>query len=269
MNGFTLNNTIVTQLLSISRLAGEEILNVYNSDDFGVEHKKDDSPLTKADKAAHTKIMEYLSVTGIPTLSEEGADISYEERKQWSSYWLVDPLDGTKEFIKRNGEFTVNIALIENGLPVFGVIFSPILDKMYYGGTALGYSKVVTNNGNDELLMANSKTESLEALLTKDTVAVVASRTHRNKETEDFIGSLKNNEIVSMGSSLKFMMLAEGKADVYPRFAPTMEWDTGAADAILLSIGYNVCQVNSENKVSTIPLEYNKKNLLNPSFICF
>jgi 3'(2'), 5'-bisphosphate nucleotidase len=269
MDGFTLNNKIVTQLLSISRAAGEEILKVYNSDDFGVEHKTDDSPLTKADKAAHNKIMEYLSITGIPTLSEEGADIPYEERKQWNSYWLVDPLDGTKEFIKRNGEFTVNIALIENGLPVFGVVFSPILDKMYYGGTALGYSKIVTNNGNDELLMANSKTESLEALLTKDTVAVVASRSHRNKETEDFINHYKNTELRTMGSSLKFMILAEGNADIYPRFAPTMEWDTAAAHAILLSIGYNVYHVHSENKVSTIPLEYNKKNLLNPSFICF
>ncbi|MGY8847432.1 MAG: 3'(2'),5'-bisphosphate nucleotidase CysQ family protein, partial [Bacteroidia bacterium] len=110
MDDFTLNNNVITQLLSIARLAGEEILKVYNSDDYGVEHKTDDSPLTKADKAAHNKIMEYLSITGIPTLSEEGADIPYEERKQWNSYWLVDPLDGTKEFIKRNGEFTVNIA---------------------------------------------------------------------------------------------------------------------------------------------------------------
>jgi 3'(2'), 5'-bisphosphate nucleotidase len=269
MDGFSLSKNIVTQLLSISRLAGEEILKVYNSNDFGVEHKTDDSPLTKADKAAHNKIMEYLSITGIPTLSEEGAAISYAERKQWNSYWLVDPLDGTKEFIKRNGEFTVNIALIENGLPVFGVIFSPILDKMYYGGTALGYAKIATNNGNDELLMASSKTESFEALLTKETVSVVASRSHRNKETEDFIGSLKNNEIVSMGSSLKFMMLAEGKAHVYPRFAPTMEWDTAAAHAILLGIGYDIYQVNSEDKVTPNSLQYNKKNLLNPSFICF
>ena len=269
MDDFTLNNNIITQLLSIARLAGEEILKVYNSDDYGVEHKTDDSPLTKADKAAHNKIMEYLSITGIPTLSEEGADIPYEERKQWNSYWLVDPLDGTKEFIKRNGEFTVNIALIENGLPVFGVVFSPILDKMYYGGTALGYSKIVTNNGNDELLMANSKTESLEALFTKDTVAVVTSRSHRNKETEDFIGSLKNNEIVSMGSSLKFMMLAEGKAHVYPRFAPTMEWDTGAADAILRGINYKVLQVQKDCSISTKPVSYNKENLLNPFFISF
>jgi 3'(2'), 5'-bisphosphate nucleotidase len=140
---------------------------------------------------------------------------------------------------------------------------------MYYGGTALGYSKIVTNNGNDELLMANSKTESLEALFTKDTVAVVASRSHRNKETEDFIGSLKNNEIVSMGSSLKFMMLAEGKAHVYPRFAPTMEWDTGAADAILRGINYKVLQVQKDCSISTKPVSYNKENLLNPFFISF
>jgi 3'(2'), 5'-bisphosphate nucleotidase len=247
-------------------VAGDEILKIYNTSDFGVESKSDNSPLTLADKQAHLAIVKQLESTNLPILSEEGRSIPFEERKKWETFWMIDPLDGTKEFIKRNGEFTVNIALIENNQPVLGIVYSPVLDKLYFGGSVVGFSKLKTTDTEVELVKKSGTT--LEELKTKDQCRIVASRSHRNAETEDFIASCANTDIVSMGSSLKFMVLAEGNADIYPRFAPTMEWDTAAANGVSRGLGYNVYQV-IENKPTQELVKYNKEDLLNPYFIAY
>ncbi len=247
-------------------LAGKDILEVYHQDDFGIETKDDESPLTTADKKAHLRIVEGLKGTDIPILSEEGRSILFEERNDWSLFWMTDPLDGTKEFIKRNSEFTVNIALIEQGKPILGVVYAPVLDKLYYGGTAVGFSKMTSTD--DETILNHRKESTLEEIK-NNSARIVASRSHQNLATQDFINSCKNSELVSMGSSLKFMLVAEGNADVYPRFAPTMEWDTAAADAILRGLGYNIFQVSDEGNITSHTVEYNKQNLLNPYFIAY
>lgn len=247
-------------------LAGKDILEIYHQDDFGIETKDDESPLTTADKKAHLRIVEGLKGTDIPILSEEGRSIPFEERNDWSLFWMTDPLDGTKEFIKRNSEFTVNIALIEQGKPILGVVYAPVLDKLYYGGTAVGFSKMTSTD--DETILNHRKESTLEEIK-NNSARIVASRSHQNLATQDFINSCKNSELVSMGSSLKFMLVAEGNADVYPRFAPTMEWDTAAADAILRGLGYNIFQVSDEGNITSHTVEYNKKNLLNPYFIAY
>lgn len=234
--------------------AGIEILKVYRSADFGVEIKGDDSPLTKADRAAHEVIVSFLEKTELPILSEEGKDIPYETRKAWDYFWLVDPLDGTKEFIKRNGEFTVNIALIHQGIPVIGVVYSPVLEWMYWGNSEEGAWKQVKN----ESPISLKKEEGCNV------ETIVASRSHLSPETQQFIDQYPGAEVISMGSSLKFLLVAEGKAQVYPRFAPTMEWDTAAAHGVLLAAGGEVLQWPEKT-----PLVYNKKNLLNPWFICW
>jgi 3'(2'), 5'-bisphosphate nucleotidase len=249
-------------LIEAAMAAGKEILKVYNTADFGVEMKGDNSPLTKADKAAHVAIMGYLNTTGIPVLSEEGASISYQERSKWNEFWMVDPLDGTKEFIKKNGEFTVNIALIKNGKPTFGVVYVPVTGELFIGGVSNPAVKIV--NGTENKLQEKDNTTALTALENKTGIRVVASRSHLNSDTEAFMNRLNNPVIVSMGSSLKFMAIADNKADVYPRFAPTMEWDTAAAHAVLNSLGIKVLQQNSSDE-----LVYNKENLLNPYFICY
>jgi len=236
-----------------SLLAGERILQIYNSEDSAVELKGDDSPLTKADKAAHDIIVSQLVPLGIPVLSEEGRDIPYSERKDWEYLWVVDPLDGTKEFIKRNGEFTVNIALVREGKPILGVVYAPVIDKLYAGANELGAT--LTVNGEVSSLAYRTVLD-----LSQSNLRVVASRSHLNDDTQAFLDGLINPEIVSMGSSLKFMMIAEGQADVYPRFAPTMEWDTAAAHAILLELSGEVVDTNG------LSLKYNKENLLNSYF---
>ncbi|RKQ50938.1 3'(2'),5'-bisphosphate nucleotidase [Roseivirga pacifica] len=245
------------ELLSIAREASshasKEILKIYESEDFGIDMKSDDSPLTKADKKGHEVICSHLEKTGIPILSEEGKHTAYEERKNWERLWIVDPLDGTKEFIKRNGEFTVNISLIDNGKPIIGVVDAPVLGVQYYGISEKGGFKS-TNGVEDKLNEISAFDEKKEGL------KVVASRSHLNEETQSFLNKLNAPEIVSMGSSLKFMMVAEGKADIYPRFAPTMEWDTAAAHAIISAMGGRV--VTPEG----VELIYNKHNLLNPYF---
>lgn len=246
--------------------AGAEILKIYNTADFGVEMKADNSPLTLADQKAHNIIVGFLSETNLPILSEEGRTIPFEERSGWEMFWMVDPLDGTKEFIKRNGEFTVNIALIENNQPVLGVVYAPVLNKLYFGGAAVGFSNLL--NGEGEVKLNASKNLPLTVITAKKGCRIVASRSHRNQETEAFIDSCAAPDLVSMGSSLKFMVIAEGNADVYPRFAPTMEWDTAAADGVLRGLGYNVFQV--VNKLPTSNwVKYNKEDLLNPYFIAF
>ncbi|MBD3629411.1 3'(2'),5'-bisphosphate nucleotidase CysQ [Cyclobacterium sp.] len=247
----------ISQLTKIAvtaaKLAGQEILKIYHSADFGVEMKSDDSPLTLADKAAHEEIMKYLSETGLPVLSEEGKSIPYEERKNWEYFWMVDPLDGTKEFIKKNGEFTVNIALIHRDTPVMGVVYAPVLDRMYWGNAEEGVWK---QEGKEKARM-------LKRPENKMVRAIVASRSHLSPETQEVIDRYPDAEVISMGSSLKFMLLAEGKAQLYPRFAPTMEWDTAAAHGVLLALGFTVKKTDNNQ-----PLLYNKQNLLNPFFIC-
>jgi 3'(2'), 5'-bisphosphate nucleotidase len=248
--------------------AGNEILKVYNSDNFNVEIKKDKSPLTRADKNAHNKIAEYLNKTDIPVLSEEGRDIPHAERKKWHKLWIVDPLDGTKEFIKRNDEFTVNIALIENHNPVFGVIFVPVTGDLYFGIGNVGAYRL--NISDIDIFTIDNVDKIIEKSVrlpqkSERPFTVVASRSHLSPETEQFINKLKseNPDLVSIsrGSSLKLCAVAEGSADIYPRFAPTMEWDTAAGQAIVEAAGRTVTQVSGE------PVVYNKQNLLNPWFI--
>jgi 3'(2'), 5'-bisphosphate nucleotidase len=253
----------IDKIVSVAVDAGKAILKVYEEEDFSVESKADNSPLTKADKAANEVIVSALKklYPEIPIISEENKTVLYEERKSWNLFWLVDPLDGTKEFIKRNGEFTVNIALIENGKPVAGVVHVPVTGVTYYGDIKEGAFK-----------WFNGKVEKLEngyvPYTEKQFVKVVASRSHLSDETKQFVDDLekqgKQIEFVSMGSSLKLCLVAEGVADVYPRFGPTMEWDTAAAQAVAEAAGRKVLIHNSD-----LPLTYNKENLLNPWFIVF
>lgn len=258
----------VLEVLKIAVETGKEIMKVYNTD-FFVENKKDDSPLTLADKKSHHKIVEELQkyTPNIPILSEEGKHHPYSERKKWSQVWIVDPLDGTKEFVKRNGEFTVNIALVEAGNPIMGVIYVPALDIAYIGQQDLGSYKI------EQVSRKQIEKEQLDYIGVKLPIiknrnycSVVASRSHLSKETELFIDDLKKKygqvEITSAGSSLKLCLVAEGKADIYPRFAPTMEWDTAAGQAIVECAGGCVIHANSSQ-----PLRYNKEDLLNPWFI--
>ncbi|MEQ8906684.1 3'(2'),5'-bisphosphate nucleotidase CysQ [Ekhidna sp.] len=237
-----------------SLAAGSEILKIYETGDFSVEAKSDESPLTIADKAAHHKIVSFLEGTGIPILSEEGRDIPYEERSKWEYFWMVDPLDGTKEFIKKNGEFTVNIALIHKGESILGVVFPPVLGELYWALKGQGAFKEV--NGVVESLSTSKKK------MTESGLKVVASRSHMSPETETFVSQLQKPEIVSKGSSLKFLLVAAGQADVYPRFGPTMEWDTAAAHVVVSEAGGIVTLEDGTTKLS-----YNKENLLNPYFI--
>ncbi len=238
--------------------AGERIMEIYNDPnaDFEVERKADNSPLTKADRAAHLQIVSELEPLQIPILSEEGRAIPFEQRREWDRLWIVDPLDGTKEFIKRNGDFTVNIALVQYGVPVLGVIYIPVTGDLYYGDIEEGAFKVSGGVTTKLPIERESREEYI----------VVASRSHLSDETVAFIDSLREShptiDMVSRGSSLKICLVAEGLADVYPRFAPTMEWDTAAGDAILRAAGGVLTHTDSEK-----PLEYNKENLLNPHFI--
>lgn len=236
--------------------AGKVILEVYGTTDFQTELKADESPVTAADRRAHVVIAEYLGATGLPILSEEGKLTEYAERTEWVDYWLVDPLDGTKEFLNRNGEFTVNIALMHKGTPVAGVIYIPCTDTLYVGDAENGVFK------NGEPLPRLSQRVTVPELLQKEEVIIVASRSHLSAETADFIQQFPNVQLTTMGSSLKFMLLAEGKADIYPRMAPTMEWDTAAAHAILNAANRGVYQVDLLSE-----LVYNKMSLKNPSFI--
>jgi len=266
------------QLLEIAKSAsikaGEAILEIYNKEDFGIESKADDSPLTQADKNAHLVIDKFLSKTGIPVLSEEGDQIPFEERKKWKRFWMVDPLDGTKEFIKRNGEFTVNIALIENGTPVLGIVYIPVSEELYWGNVKSLESYYQKKNEEAKALPFKSVREVLWEVIPghkavmhgkiEAKVRILCSRSHLNEETMRFLEQFKNSDKVTMGSSLKFLKLAEGVADIYPRFAPTMEWDTAAAHAVIKACGYQLKNSNTYEE-----LIYNKPDLLNPSFMAF
>lgn len=241
-------------MIDAARDAGIEILEVYNSDDFNIERKGDDSPLTQADRLAHEVIVDKLNEhTEFPILSEEGKKIPYGERKNWEYFWMVDPLDGTKEFIKQNGEFTVNIALIHHNEPILGVVYAPVLDKLYFGGKGIGAFMGENMDPQHKLELIENET---------DMVTIVASRSHLNDETANYIDKFDNAQTVSMGSSLKFMLIADSEADIYPRFAPTMEWDTAAAHAVLKGLDLEVINMEDDQ-----PLRYNKENLLNPHFL--
>ena len=248
------------QIIAIAKEAGDAIMEIYQRD-FTVDYKEDSSPLTDADRAAHGIILHSLHALypEIPFLSEEGDAIPYEIRKYWGLFWLVDPLDGTKEFIRKNGKYTVNIALIENDRPVLGVVYAPALDRMYYAkeGTGAWRQDAEQSAQNLPLRVNDSREQKL---------TVVASKSHRSPETEAYIDELRKStqelEVVSIGSSLKICLVAEGYADCYPRLAPTMEWDTAAAQIIATESG---CRV--EAAVGGRQLVYNKKDLLNPYFV--
>lgn len=242
----------------LARAAGMEILQVYDTADIEIEEKSDHSPLTLADRRSHALIQRELSQrTPWPILSEEGKHLPHQERQQWETFWLVDPLDGTREFIKRNGEFTVNIALMHHNEPVLGVVYVPV-QRLCYTGLIDSTGSVARRQraqGEWDILCTNAFDPEMPGQ------KVVASRSHLNAETQSFLERLSDPEIVPMGSSLKFMALAEGKAHLYPRFGPTSEWDTAAAQAVLEAAGGSVLQPDGSR------LRYNKENLLNPHFI--
>ena len=233
--------------------AGDKILQIYGNE-FSVSYKEDKSPLTIADQKANDIIESYLLKTNIPILSEEGKLTEYKDRKNWKLLWIVDPLDGTKEFVKRNGEFTVNIALVKNGKPILGVIFVPVKGWLYYGSSNGSFREI------------NKKKVKLPLDKKSTNFKVVGSRSHQSPETKEYFEDIKkrkkNVEIVSMGSSLKICLVAEGSADVYPRFAPTMEWDTAAGHAIAKYAGKKLIDLQTKQEMM-----YNRLRLTNNWFI--
>ena len=233
--------------------AGDAIMKIYDSP-FEVETKSDNSPLTIADKKSHSIICGGLKniFPDIPILSEEGRNIPYSERKKWDTFWLVDPLDGTKEFVKRNGEFTVNIALIKNNYPIFGSVYAPYKKELFWAFEGLGAWKSKDKN----------KAQSIKVVQNKIEKRIVISRSHPNEKVSQFINQYDNHQLIRMGSSLKLCCIADGKADIYPRLGPTSEWDIGAAQCIVEQAGGSVLEYDSNNR-----LRYNKENILNPFFI--
>ena len=243
----------VEPVLQLAREAGAAIMRVYVQD-FEVEHKDDRSPLTAADMAAHHLIVAGLGALTpeIPVLSEESAGVDWDVRRAWQSYWLVDPLDGTREFVKKNGEFTVNIALIESGEPVFGVVFAPALDELHYGIRGVG---AFICDGRSRVPIATRRPAAAP-------LHVAASRSHMDPRTAAAIARMGEVTLLGMGSSLKFCRMAEARLDVYPRFAPTSEWDTAAGQCVLEAAGGVVLTLDGK------PLAYNSKDsLLNPDFL--
>lgn len=276
-------NALLEQAILAAIAAGNEILEVYETK-FEVEYKADRSPLTEADKRSNAKIIELLSPFGIPFLTEETEETPYEQRKHWEKLWIVDPLDGTKEFVKRNGEFTVNIALVEKGRPVLGVIYSPVLKDLYFAAKGLGSFKL---DKHDLIDLVNSNQLTLERILKRAVklpighhrkkYTVVASRSHLSAETFKYLEHLKKEirlrqgaaadkedeiELINSGSSIKICLVAEGKADEYPRFGPTMEWDTAAGQAIAEMAGKAIIDLSTG-----LPMEYNRENIRNNSFV--
>ncbi len=250
---------LIPELLEIARKASKAILEIYHSDaDFAVEAKSDDSPLTRADRAANEVICRGLEALSVqyPIISEENKLLPYEVRRHWKQCWLVDPLDGTKEFIKRNGDFTVNIAFVENGEVVAGVVGIPAQDELYWAVKGKG-AFIIKNQGEQPIEAATFSQTDLGLI-------IVCSRSHLTPETEAFIAKYNRPNLVSRGSALKFLLLAKGEAHVYPRIAPTMEWDTAAAQIILEEAGGSVLVFETGE-----PLRYNRENLLNPAFVAY
>ena len=249
---------LAKEVVKIAKKAGDEIIKIYANADFQVDYKSDQSPLTIADQNSNQVISEDLKKLDVsfPIVSEENEQIDYDIRKNYEYYWLVDPLDGTKEFIKRNGEFTVNIALVHQSKVVLGVVYAPFLKEMFWA--AVGEGAYLIKDGKEQLLKASNFNLGDSAL------NIVCSRSHLNPKTQDFVDQFKQPNLVPKGSSLKFTIIAKGEAHLYPRLAPTMEWDTAAAQIVLEEAGGKV--LNPETKT---PLRYNKKELLNPHFIAY
>lgn len=250
-----LNEIKIEEIINIAKDASIEVMKIYEKD-FAIEYKDDNSPLTEADLIANEIICNSLKklYPHIPILSEESKIISYDERKSWSYVWIIDPIDGTKEFVKKNGEFTINIALVHAHTPVLGVVYAPSVDLLYFAKK---------NSG--AYMIKNNKTIKLPISRDDNKLYIVASKSHLNEETKNFIEDIKTTKekvVTSMGSSLKICMVAEGVADIYPRFAPTSEWDTCAAHAIVLEAGKVVVDAYEKK-----PLVYNKEDILNPFFI--
>ena len=278
-----IENILLSAAIFASRKAGNAIIDIYNSD-FTIEQKEDNSPLTLADKKSNEEIIEYLKsapeMPDFPVLSEEGKTIPYDDRKKWEYFWLIDPLDGTKEFIKRNGEFTVNIALINKGRPVIGVVYVPVKNILFFSSESTGayriilkeedsedFDKILSKGTIDDVLSRGEKLPIKKSGTdTGSEFTIAASRSHMNKETENFINDLKskheNVSLVSAGSSIKLCLVAEGSADIYPRLGPTMEWDTAAAHAVVNGAGKHVFKYDKNEE-----LKYNKTNLKNPWFV--
>ncbi len=256
--------------------AGGAVMAVYGSD-FAVETKADQSPLTLADRRSHEIIRDGLQGHGIPMISEEGRGIAFEERSGWDRLWIVDPLDGTKEFVKRNGEFTVNIALIEKGVPVMGVVYAPVKQWLYFGAQDIGAYKVTDVLPGVMEKGASGQEEAMTDLMGRGVrlpvdqqghkiYTIVGSRSHGTPELEDFVAAKKKEkgavDFIAAGSSLKICLVAEGAADIYPRLGPTMEWDTAAGQAVAECAGASVIVYEDKS-----PLRYNRRDMLNPWFV--
>ncbi|MFL2504800.1 MAG: 3'(2'),5'-bisphosphate nucleotidase CysQ [Candidatus Azotimanducaceae bacterium] len=251
---------LLDSMILAATAAGEAVLKIYQDDNFEIEIKSDNSPLTIADKEAHRIICEKLNTDfpGLPILSEESEQITFEERKDWTTFFLVDPLDGTKEFINRNGEFTINIALIHGIEAIAGVVYVPVERKLYYGDT-VSFKSFLDFEGTKKQLFTGNLSMDLP-------IKIVASRRHGKQKLEEFLGQAEDlfpsTNVINIGSSIKLCLLAEGKADFYPRLAPTCEWDTAASHAIVKAAGGDVLDMNLE------PLRYNtKEDCLNPNFV--
>ncbi|MBC8255837.1 MAG: 3'(2'),5'-bisphosphate nucleotidase CysQ [Candidatus Marinimicrobia bacterium] len=245
---------MIQSVIKIAKQAGLVIMEVYKTD-FDIQIKNDKSPVTEADTRANEIIIDgLLKITpDIPILSEEGRDIPYEERSKWESFWLVDPLDGTKEYIKKNDEFTVNIAYMQNNLPIFGVVYAPALDELYWGNVEKGAYKSIAGKTYNKI---NVRTQL------NSPVQIATSRSHPSPKMDKFLSQFKSNDLHPMGSSLKICSVADGRVHFYPRLGPTMEWDTGASHAVIKAAGGEIIKYGT-NK----PLKYNKEDLLNPEFI--
>ena len=248
-----LSNKDILNINNIVYEAGGAILKIYDTD-FDVETKSDNSPLTIADKKSHQIIESGLKklYPDIPILSEEGKDIPYSIRKKWDLFWLVDPIDGTKEFIKKNGEFTVNIALIKNNYPIFGSVYAPYIKELFWAFEGLGAWKSYNEQEEQKITVTSNNKKK----------RIVISRSHPNEKVTEFINQYPSHQLIRMGSSLKLCCIAEGKADIYPRLGPTSEWDIGAAQCIVEQAGGTVLEYETNKR-----LKYNKENILNPFFI--
>lgn len=257
---------LIDRAITAALFAGQKINEVYTTSDFNIQLKKDHTPVTIADQLAHDEILEKLKDTRLPVLSEEGIHLSYSERKNWDLFWLVDPLDGTKEFIKRNDEFTVNIALIQGNKPIAGVIYAPVTGELYVGIQEIGAFKLFNPSEDCTFKTMQLSGTKLPEEKATDEFVVAISRSHVNRATEAYIETLRKEhsevKIVNKGSSLKICMVAEGTADIYPKIGTTMEWDTAAGHAIVRAAGKNIICPDTNTE-----LTYNKEDLRNPNFM--
>jgi len=257
---------LINKAINAALFAGIKIRDVYSSPSFDVQIKDDQTPVTIADHQAHEEILKQLEYTKLPILSEEGVHLRYSERKSWNLFWMVDPLDGTKEFIKRNDEFTVNIALIKDCHPIAGVIYAPVTGELYVGIPGTGAFKLLNPSEDCTFQTMQLSGIKLPEKSKSEELIVVVSRSHMNKETNIYIKDLEKRQesirIINKGSSMKMCMVAEGTAHIYPKLGKTMEWDTAAGHAILKAAGRNIFQSDLKTE-----LTYNKEDLQNPYFI--